>query len=263
MDITENERALKKVAYIISAAWLITTAAMLSPLHLSFLGYILLACHITAAITAYLIIDIRGETAAGWVIATLCCPAVFPILIREDVDNRTLIEGTASAIVFISGSIIIRFFPKEIQPFTMTVIIAVLISYIAIVIYAARIAAAHFRSAPLWGVGCAVLPPLLIVLIIMETDFERMPGGKILILFGSVLLVIFTPLIWIFRKIGYAVSSLFEKIFPGGYSDTGTSTVSKSCSGCGKPVSTASMAGGRCPHCGVYWSFETTEKKRF
>lgn len=35
-------------------------------------------------------------------------------------------------------------------------------------------------------------------------------------------------------------------------------SLAKECSACGKPVSTSSQAGQRCPHCGAHWSFERT-----
>lgn len=41
---------------------------------------------------------------------------------------------------------------------------------------------------------------------------------------------------------------------PEGYS--GDVVLSKSCGACGKPVSTASQVGDRCPHCGVVWGAE-------
>ena len=35
--------------------------------------------------------------------------------------------------------------------------------------------------------------------------------------------------------------------------------VAKQCGKCGKEVSISSQAGMRCPHCGVYWSFENNQ----
>jgi len=266
MDITENEEVLKLISYAAAAVWVITAGVMSSPLSIPNLGWIILACHLIAAFTAYCLKDMHGDNPAGWVFTMLFCPAAAPALMRKDVDGYTGIAAVAAVILFTFGWIVIRFFPPGLS-LNLPLIISIMVSYFYCVIFAVRIAEDNYKNVWLWGIGSALFPPLLLVLLFRETDFEEAPGGRFIILFGVFVMLILTPFTWIASKLGVLLSPIWEKIsnlFSGSGSDYSggyNSTVSKSCGTCGGAVSASAMAGGRCPHCGVYWSTERTTRR--
>ena len=262
MDITENEKAMKFISYAAAAVWIVTAGLMASPLSIPYLGWVLLVCHLVAAFSAYCLKDMNGDNSAPWVITMLCCPAAAPVLMRKDVDGYTRVGAAAAVILLIGGWVVLRFFPAG-PSRNIPAAVSILVLYVVCIVFAARIAADRYRNAWLWGIGCAVFPPLLLVLVFLETDFEEVPGGIVFILFGKFIALILTPLV----LLGRLLSPVWEKIadlFSGsssGNSGGYTSSVAKSCGACGKPVSASAMAGGRCPHCGVYWSVERTTRK--
>jgi len=266
MDITENEEVLKLISYAAAAVWVITAGLMTFPFSIPYLGWAILACHLITAFTAYCLKDMNGDNPTGWVFAMLFCPAAAPVLMRKDVDGYTGIGAAAAAILFTGGWIVIRFFPPG-PSLNLPLVIFLLVLYFYCIIFAVRIAEDSYKNVWLWGIGCTLFPPLLLVLLIRETDFEEVPGGRFIILLGVFAALILTPFTWIALKIGRLLYPIWEKIsnlFSGSGSDYSggyTSTISKSCGTCGKPVSVAAMAGGRCPHCGVYWSTERTTRK--
>jgi predicted RNA-binding Zn-ribbon protein involved in translation (DUF1610 family) len=67
---------------------------------------------------------------------------------------------------------------------------------------------------------------------------------------GFAALVIVAPLI-----LWRLVNKLPQEIF-----DPASFLANKQCGACGRNVSLASMSGQKCPHCGVYWSYESTHK---
>lgn len=269
MDITENKKALKIILYAAAAVWLPTVLLTASPLTIPHLGWLLIGCHLAAAFSAYCLKDMDGKDATGWIFAVLFCPAVAPILLKEDVDGYMHL-GAAAAVFLLIGSWILLKFSSLGAAWNLVLAVALFTLYISCIVFAARIADDHFRNAWLWGIGCALFPPLLLVLVIKETDFEDVPGGKAFLLAGGAAAFIFHPAVWLLLKLWDLLYPVREKIagfFQGsssgssGYSGGYTSSVSKSCGRCGKPVSASSIAGGRCPHCGAYWSFERTTRR--
>lgn len=253
MDFTENEDALKLTAYVSAGLWTIIAVLMLSPLHIPYLGWLLLACHLVSAFCAYCIKDMTGDSPAGWVIAIFCCPALAPVLMRKT-DAATLAGAFISGLLF-TAVYVLMVLQKGSQDVRTAGVAAVIVLWLAGIVYAARIAEDKWRNPWLWGIGCAFLPWLLFVLVLFETDLDRVPGGWILRAIGKGLLLILTPVWIVLSKIKDWLSPVgdkFEEWFSSG---------SKSCGACGKPVSSISRAGGRCPHCGAYWSFERTTRR--
>jgi hypothetical protein len=266
MDITENEKAMKIAANAAAALWAVTAGLMASPLSIPYLGWALLVCHLTSASAAYCLKDMKGDNAAGWVLTVLCCPPAAPILMRKDVDGFTRLGAAAAVVLIIFGWVVLRFFPAG-PSRNVPAAVLVLVLYFFCIVFAVRIAGDRYRNVWLWGIGCAVFPPLLLLLVFLETDFEEVPGGRVVILLGKAIALILTPLVWLALRFGGMLSPVWGKIcdlFPGSSSGSfgeNSSSVSKSCGACGKPVSALAMAGGRCPHCGVYWSAERTTRK--
>ena len=58
------------------------------------------------------------------------------------------------------------------------------------------------------------------------------------------------------RSLGVILGFVAFLKTPASSSGYGSYSISKNCSACGRPVSSAARAGQRCPHCGAYWSYE-------
>ena len=253
MDFTENEQALKLTSYVTAAVWTLTAGLMLSPLHIHYLGWVLLACHLVSAFCAYCIKDMTGDSPAGWVLAVFCCPALAPVLMRKT-DAATLAGAFIAEILF-TAVYVFMISGSGTGKMRDAGVAATLVLWLAGIVYAARIAEDKWRNPWLWGIGCAFLPWLLFILVLLETDLDRVPGGWILRALGKALLIILTPVGIVLSKIRDWLTPVGDK-FEGWFSSS-----SKSCGACGRPVSSISRAGGRCPHCGAYWSFERTTRR--
>ena len=100
-----------------------------------------------------------------------------------------------------------------------------LVMVILTIVTIVRLARKLNRSGFGWGVGSLFFPWLLgfIIPFLSEKEFNRSSGNN---------------------------------SYSGRSSYTSTYFADKSCGACGKGVSLSSSAGGKCPHCGIYWNIE-------
>ncbi|MGL4370136.1 MAG: hypothetical protein ACRCUT_10775 [Spirochaetota bacterium] len=254
MDFTENEKALKLTAYISAAVWAIAAGIMLSPLDIH-LGWLIVLCHLVSAFCAYCIKDYAGDNPAGWVFTMLCCPALAPVIMRRT-DAAALIGAFIAGVLFLIFYVLVVL-QKGSPDVRTAVAIGLLVLWFGGIVYAAKIAKDNFRNPWLWGIGCGLFPPLLLILVLLETDLDRVPGGWILRAIGKGIGIILSPLLALLSKIGELLEPARDKVDEW----FSSSSVSKSCGACGRSVSAISRAGGRCPYCGAYWSSEHTTRR--
>ncbi len=84
------------------------------------------------------------------------------------------------------------------------------------------------------------------------------------IIYKSIFPITLSILLLILREHSFkrnAFADFFDGEYSGSTYSSGSTSVSKSCTHCGKEVSSSATAGQSCPHCGVYWSTERTTHK--